>query len=173
MLKVRALRLIIIAISTLALAALAAPVFAWDYGAPVIVDASQARDRSMRDDRDAVEGFWGMYMEWQPEEGASRRVRMVIVKNDYDAYEGADYVGVVTCDRPGCTRGEIKIALKKTGDPKKFDTTLLMKGNELTSGIAALGPHNNTEREDSRLDLTSLKYMDRMLTYGLIRIMGG
>ena len=168
-----ACRLMLIIISLPFFLVFANPVSAWDYEKPVIVDASEAHDRSLRNDRDVVEGFWAIYMEWQPEEGASKSYRMAVVKNNYEVYDGSDYVGVVTCDRPGCTRGEIKLALKKTDDPIKFDATLLMGGRGISNGIAVLGPHKETGREKGVLDLSSLRYKDRQLTYGLVRIMNG
>ena len=58
---------VLIIISLLFFPAFADPGFAWDYEQPVIVNAYEAYDRSLRDGRDAVEGFWAIYMEWQPE----------------------------------------------------------------------------------------------------------
>ena len=173
MLKLRARKRILIAISLLAVLASAYPASAWDYEARVIVDSFEAHDRSLRAGRDEVEGFWGIYMDWQPEQGASKNYRMALVENNYGLYEGADYVGVVTCDKPGCTRGEIKLTLKKTDDPEKFEAALLVDGKSIVSGIAVLGPHKDTGREDSVLDLSSLRYKDRLLTYGLVRVMEG
>ena len=85
-----------------AILSLAVPALACECEEPVVVDGLEAFDRSKREGRDAVEGFWGIYMDWQPESGAARRYRMAVVKNDYGVYEGADYIGVVTCDQPGC-----------------------------------------------------------------------
>ena len=175
MLKLRAHRRILVVISLLALLLTAAvPARAWDYDEPVIVDGIAAYYRSLnKDDRDNVEGHWGMFMDWQPEEGANQRIRLAVVKNDYGVYEGADYVGVNTCDRPGCVRGEIKLALKKTDNPIRFDATFIMGGRGIASGMAVLGIDNYTGREDSALSLNSLRYQDRHLTYGMIRIMDG
>jgi hypothetical protein len=151
----------------------AAPAVACECEEPVIVDGLEAYDRSKRDGRDAVEGFWGIYMDWQPESGAARRYRMAVVKNDYGVYEGADYIGVVTCDQPGCTRGEVKLLLTRTDDPKKFDATLLVTDTDGGRGTAVLREHDSTGREDSVLDLSDLKYQDKQLTYGMVRIIGG
>ena len=166
---------VLIIISLLFFPALINPGFAWDYEQPVIVDAYEAHARSLRDGRDAVEGFWAIFMEWQPERGAAIRYRMAVVKNDYGVYGGADYVGVTTCDRPGCTLGEIKLALKKTDDPTKFEATLIMGGRGIASGTAVLGTNKDrdVERENSTLDLSSLIYEDRQLTYGMVRILNG
>ena len=98
---------------------------------------------------------------------------MAVVKNGYGVYEDSDYVGIVTCDKPGCTRGEIKLLLKKTDDPKKLEATLLVGGKGIASGIAELGPHKDTAREDSMLDMSSLRYDGKLLTYGMVRIMEG
>jgi hypothetical protein len=157
----------------MALLAFLAPLFpaiACDCEEPVIIDGLEAYDRSQREGRDAVEGLWGIYMEWQPQKGASRKTRMAIVKNDYGVYEGADYIGVVTCDQPGCTRGEVKLLLSKTDDVDKFDATLLVTDIDGGRGTAILGIDGRTGREGSSLDLSDLKYQGRMLSYGMIRI---
>jgi hypothetical protein len=140
---------------------------------PVIVDAAEAYERALREDRDPVEGFWGIYMDRQPEAGANRSYRMAVVKNDYGIYEGADYIGVVTCGKPGCVRGEVKLLLTKTDDPRKFEATLLVTEDDGGKGTAILGRHERTGREDALLDLSGLRYEDKLLSYGMVRIING
>jgi hypothetical protein len=171
--KLRALSGIFALALLAALLVPAARAAACDCEEPVIIDGLEAYDRSRREGRDPVEGFWGIYMDWQPEPGAAKRYRMAVVKNDYGVYGGADYIGVVTCDQPGCTRGEVKLLLKKTDDPQKFDATLLVTDTDGGKGIAVLKPHEDSGREDSILDMTELKYKDRLMTYGMVRIIGG
>jgi hypothetical protein len=143
---------------------------ACDCDEPVVVDGMEAYERSLRPGGDAVEGFWAAYMEWQPEAGAARRLRLAVVKNDYGVYPEADYIGVSTCDQPGCTRGEVKLLLTRTDDPQKFDAVLLVTDTEGAEGAAVLTEDTHTERRDSLLDLSGLKYKDRMMTYGLVRV---
>ena len=171
--KLRARRFFSSFAALLAVLSLALPAAACNCDEPVIVDGLEANDRSRREGRDPVEGFWGIYMDWQPEAGATKRYRMAVVKNDYGVYEGADYIGVVTCDQPGCTRGEVKLLLTKTDDPKKFDATLLVTDTDGGRGTAVLQEHDSTGRADSVLDLSDLKYEGRQLTYGMVRIING
>jgi hypothetical protein len=146
---------------------------ACDCDEPVIVDGIEAHERSLRSDRDTVEGFWAVYLDWQPEADATRRLRLAVVKNDYGVYTEADYIGVSTCDQPGCTRGEVKLLLTRTDDPKKFEAVLLVTDTDGARGIAVLTEDEYTDRQDALLDLSALKYKDRMMTYGMVRVMGG
>ncbi|MDR1650893.1 MAG: hypothetical protein LBR87_03820 [Synergistaceae bacterium] len=157
----------------LALAFLAAPAYACDCEEPVIVDWKDAYDRSLREGRDPVEGFWGIYLDWQPESGAARAFRLAVVKNDYGVYPGADYIGVATCDKPGCSRGEVKLLLTSAEDPSRFEATLLVTDTDGAKGTAILKPHEGTNRPDSELDLSGLRYKDRQMTEGMLRIKGG
>jgi len=173
-LKLLAHNRILTALSLLVLLLPVAPAYACSgCDEPVIVDATEAYDRSIRDERDDVEGLWGIYIDWQPVQDAGKRYRMAVVKNNYGVYEGTDYLGVVTCDQPGCNRGEVKLLLQKTDDEKKFYATLLVTDFEGGYGIAVLGPHERTGREDSMLDLSALRYKGAQLTYGMVRVMGG
>jgi hypothetical protein len=146
---------------------------ACDCEEPVIVDGLEAHERSLRPDRDAVEGFWAAYLEWQPEAGAARRLRLAVVKNDYGVYPGADYIGVSTCDQPGCTRGEVKLLLTRTDDPQKFEAVLLVTDTDGAKGTAVLTSDEDTGRQNALLDLSDLKYKDTMMTNGMVRIIGG
>jgi hypothetical protein len=146
---------------------------ACDCDEPVVVDGLEAYTRSLRDGRDAVEGFWGIYLEWQPEKGAARSFRLAIVKNDYDVYPGADYIGVATCDKPGCVRGEVKLLLTATDAPDRFEATLLVTDTDGAKGTAYLKLHEETGRENSLLDLSDLKYQDKEMSKGMLRIING
>jgi hypothetical protein len=156
-----------------ALCVFAPAVLACECEEPVVIDGDEAYNRSRREGRDAVEGFWGIYLEWQPEKGATRTYRMAIVKNDYEVYPEADYIGVVTCDKPGCSRGEVKLLLSVTDDPQVFDAVLLVSDADGGRGPAVLGPHKDTNRENSALDMSGVNYLEKMMTYGMIRIING
>jgi hypothetical protein len=140
---------------------------------PVVIDGLEAYERSRREGRDPVEGLWGIYIDWQPEAGAARSYRMAIVKNDYGVYPEADYVGVVTCDKPGCVRGEVKLLLTRTDTPSRFDAVLLVTDTDGAKGAAVLGTDKYTDRENSMLDMGSMLYKNRMMTMGMIRIKNG
>jgi hypothetical protein len=147
--------------------------FACECDEPVVIDGDEAYARSFREGRDPVEGFWGIYLNWQPEKDAARSYRMAIVKNDYGVYPEADYIGVATCGKPGCNKGEVKLLLKKTGDPREFEATLLVSDTDGGKGVAVLGRHGSTGRDDSALDLSALKYNGRRMSRGMVRIIGG
>jgi hypothetical protein len=146
---------------------------ACDCEEPVIVDGVEAHERSLRSGRDTVEGFWAVYLDWQPEAGAARRLRLAVVKNDYGVYPGADYIGVSTCDQPGCTRGEVKLLLTRTDDPKKFEAVLLVTDVDGAKGTAVLTEDKHTNRQDALLDLSALRYKDKRMTYGMVRVTDG
>jgi hypothetical protein len=148
-------------------------VLACDCEEPVIIDGLEAYDRSLREDRDGVEGFWGIYLDWQPEKGASRAYRMAIVKNGYDVYPEADYLGVVTCDQPGCVRGEVKLLLSVTGEPDEFDATLLVTDSDGAKGRAILTDDAENGREKSVLDMREVKYRGHVMAEWMIRIKNG
>jgi hypothetical protein len=162
------------AAALLLIAALTSAAAACDCEEPVIVDGLEAYERSLREGRDDVEGFWGIYLDWQPEAGAVRRYRMSIVKNTYEGvYPEADYLGVATCDQPGCTRGEIKLLLTKTGEPGVFDGTLLVSDVDGAKGKAFLTDDEENGRENSALDLRDMKYRGQVMAEWMIRIKGG
>jgi hypothetical protein len=146
---------------------------ACDCEEPVIVDGLEAHERSLREGRDDVEGFWGIYLDWQPEIGASRRYRMAIVRNTYGVYPEADYLGVATCDQPGCRRGEVKLLLTKTGEPGEFDGTLLVTDVDGAKGRAILTDDAENGRENSVLDLRDMKYRGHVMAKWMLRIKGG
>ncbi|MDR1516193.1 MAG: hypothetical protein LBS45_10915 [Synergistaceae bacterium] len=144
-----------------------------DCDEPGTVDADDAYSRSLRAGRDPVEGFWGIYMDWNPDPESARSFRMAIVTNTYDIYPEADYVGVATCSLPGCDRGEIKLLLKKTGRKNEFEGTLLtQKGGAKGQGKALLVDADDG-RPLSALDLRDLKYEDRVMAKWMLRIIGG
>jgi hypothetical protein len=157
----------------LLIAAFAAPAIACDCEEPVVVDGLEAYENSLREGRDDVEGFWGIYLDWQPENGASRSYRMAIVKNTYGVYPGSDYIGVATCDLPGCTRGEVKLLLSSTGKPGEFEGMLLVTDKEGAKGKAVLTDDTENGRELSVLDLRDMKYRGHVMAEWMVRIKNG
>ncbi|MDR1915124.1 MAG: hypothetical protein LBQ58_00930 [Synergistaceae bacterium] len=140
---------------------------------PVIIDGLEAYDRSLRKGRDDVEGFWGIYLDWQPEKGANRSYRMAIVKNTYDVYPEADYIGVVTCNIPGCTRGEVKLLLTRTDKRNEFESTLLVSDVDGAKGIAILTDDAENGRKNSVLDMRDMKYRGHVMAEWMVRIKNG
>jgi hypothetical protein len=142
-----------------------------DCEVPGMVDGDEAYARSRREGRDAVEGFWGIYVEWHPDRGAARSYRMAIVRNTYDIYPEADYVGVSTCSLPGCNKGQVKLLLKKTERENEFEAALLTE-NGGGKGRAVL-----MDADDGRplaaLDLREVKYEDHTMAPWMLRIIGG
>jgi hypothetical protein len=140
---------------------------------PTVIDGLEAYERSQREGRDAVEGFWGMYLDWNPQPGTNRSYRLAIVKNTYGAFPDADYLGVSTCDSPGCKRGEVKLLLKATDAPDRFDATLLVSGGDGGRGPALLMRADGSDRENSAIDLSQVKYQGKTMAKWMLRIKGG
>ena len=142
-----------------------------DCDKPGMVDADDAYAWSLRDGRDAVEGFWGIYVDWNPDTSESQSYRMAIVKNRYGVYPEADYIGVATCDSGGCEKGEVKLLLSSTKKKNEFKATLLTK-NGGAKGTAILADADDG-RKDCALDMRNVKYSGNMMAGWMIRIIGG
>jgi hypothetical protein len=151
---------------------LASSAIACDCEDPVVVDGLEAYDRSLMEGRDDVEGFWGIYLDSPPTPGIARSYRMAVVKNSYDVFPEADYLGVATCDSPGCVRGEVKLLLTRTEREGEFDAVLLVTENDGARGPAFLVDADDG-REQSALDLREVKYMGNLIAMWMVRIIGG
>jgi hypothetical protein len=147
-------------------------VLACDCEEPVIVNAMEAYEQSRREGRDDVEGFWGIYLDWIPQSDISRRYRMAIVRNSFDVYPDADYIGVATCDSPGCVRGEVKLLLTRTDVAGEFEATLLVTDVDGAKGRAFL-IDDDEGRERSALDLRGVTYEGNVMAKWMLRIRGG
>ncbi|MDR1943680.1 MAG: hypothetical protein LBQ19_02560 [Synergistaceae bacterium] len=138
---------------------------------PGMVDGDDAYERSLREGRDPVEGFWGIYLDWHPDGETGGSYRMAIVKNTYGVYPEADYLGVATCNLQGCRKGEVKLLLSKTKKENEFDAALI------TQKGAAKGPAFLVVADDGRemgaLDLREVKYEGRVMAKWMLRIIGG
>lgn len=142
-----------------------------DCDEPGLLDGDDAYRSSLREGRDSVEGFWGIYVDWHPDLGAAKSYRMAIVKNVFGVYPEADYLGVSTCDRPGCKKGEVKLLLSRTSVENEFQAILLTeKGGG--KGKAVLVDADDG-REKSALDLRDVKYDGRVMAPWMLRIKGG
>ena len=136
------------------------------------VDDTEAYALSMREGRDPVEGLWLVYLDWMPADGLSRKYRIAIVRNDFGVYPEASYLGVATCDSPGCRRGEVKLTLTGKGDGK-FGAALKVTEGITAFGDAFLVADDERGRKNSLLDMNAVKYKGRPPTVAIIRIIGG
>ena len=137
---------------------------------PVVVDMDDALRRSQRKGRDPIEGFWGVRLDWHPEADSARSYRVAIVRNTYDVYEDADYLGVSTCFSPGCVKGEVKMFLYRTNRPNEFDAVMVTSVG-YGKGRATLGP-DGEGRGNASLDMRAVLFGDRRMTQRLVRIRG-
>jgi hypothetical protein len=163
----------IIVAAFLFLAVLAPPGFSCDDCEPTVVDGQQAYEHSLRAGRDEVEGFWGIYYDWQPEGFGTKRHGMAIVKNDYEIYPEADYLGVVTCDSPGCRKGEVKLILEKTDEHGVFRASLIVTEDVTASGLARLTKDDEDGRENAALDMREVKYNGIAPAKWIVRMLEG
>jgi hypothetical protein len=138
---------------------------------PGTVDGDDAYERSRREGRDPVEGFWGIYLDWHPDKGAGKSYRMAVVKNTYDVYPEADYIGVATCDLQGCRKGEVKLLLSRTDKENEFDAVLITE-NGGGKGVALLVDADDG-RKLSAIDLREVKYEGQVMAKWMLRIIGG
>ena len=136
--------------------------------APVIVDADRARELSQRKGRDAIEGLWGVYHEWYPSETAWT-YRVAVVKNTFGVFPKAKYIGVVTCERDGCIRGEVRMLFTPVPKSKnEYLATFVTASGDVT-GSAHLGKDDDG-RQNSAIDMRSVKMEGRVLTNWILRI---
>lgn len=141
------------------------------FAAPVIVDPDRAKERSLRVGRDPIEGYWGVYHNWYPVSGASRSYRVAIVRNDFGVFPKARYLGVVMCEKPGCTRGEVRFLFTPSpGGEGRYDT-VFRTGSGDVRGYARLAA-KQTGEPDSVIDMRALKMKGHSLTNYIVRIEG-
>jgi hypothetical protein len=136
-----------------------------------VIDGDAAYAHSLREGRDTVEGFWGIYVDWHPDEDTSMSYRLAIVENIYDVYPEADYLGVATCDLQGCVKGEVKLLLAKTEKENEFRATLITKsgGGEGTAFLVDA----DDGRKSSAIDMRGVKYNGHTMAKWVLRIKGG
>ena len=161
-----------IALAALALLASVPPAAACGDCDDPLIDAEEAHAASMRECRDPVEGFWLVYLDWTPG-GIARSYRIAIVKNTYGIYPEADYLGVATCDSPGCRKGEVKLTLKSAFKSGGYEAEFFVTDGITASGTAILTEDKERGRENCVLDTRGVKYKDKIPTVEIIRIIGG
>ena len=136
----------------------------------VVVDATDAYERSQREERDPIEGFWATHIIWHPEPDAARSYRLAIVKNIYDVYPEAEYIGVATCEQSGCIKGEVKLLLHSTHRKNEYETVMLTnKGLGRGKAILTRDPEDN--RPNSVIDMRNVKFNEHVMTKWLVRVM--
>lgn len=151
-------------------------VFAGETAVPVVVDAADAVARSQREGRDPVEGRWAIYIDRAPvalAPGASRSFRLAVARNTYGVYAEWEYVGVATCNRPGCARGEVKLLLSRTARPGVYRAVLLAAPGAAAEGEALLVVDEERNRPDSVLDMRAVLYEGQVVAKWMVRVMGG
>ncbi len=136
--------------------------------APVVVDAEKAKITASRPDRDAVEGLWSVYQNWDPMPKQAQRYRIAIVRNNHGIFKEAKYLGVVLCDKEGCTKGEVKLLLTPTGKKNEFQATW-RTGKGTAKGLGRLEA-DEAKTPDSVIDLRALKIQGHILVKWLVRI---
>ena len=142
-------------------------------GEPITVDANDAFRRAQRKGRDPIEGFWDVQLDWHPEKDSARSYRVAIVRNAYDVFQDADYLGVADCKGKrgkGCVRGEVKMFLYRTNRPNEFDT-IMVTNVGYGKGRATLGP-DDEGRENAALDMRQVVFHVRPMTEKLVRVKG-
>ncbi|MDR1137831.1 MAG: hypothetical protein LBK91_05870 [Synergistaceae bacterium] len=157
--------------ATLILLSIPLYAYACDDCEPSFVDAYEAYDVSQREDRDPVEGFWEARLTSRPSEDYAQNITLAIVKNTYGVYPDAGYIGVSTCDKPGCRKGEVKLLLKETDAPDVFAATFPLSDRETAAGIARLTRDEPRDRQNSILDMREVKYRGEYVTRWFIRHM--
>lgn len=135
-----------------------------------VIDADAAYERSQRAGRDDVEGFWSVRLLIEPDRDAARSFRVAIVKNDGEHYGDWDYVGAVTCSKPGCRRGEIRLLLRRRASDT-FDARILY-ADRYAEGTARLGVDPSDGRPNSGLDMSGVLYDGRLAAEWFLRIVG-
>ena len=134
----------------------------------VVVDAEKAKITASRPDRDAVEGLWSVYQNWDPMPKQAQRYRIAIVRNNHGIFKEAKYLGVVLCDKEGCTKGEVKLLLTPTGKKNEFQATW-RTGKGDAKGIVRLEADEKGV-SDAVIDLNALKIQGHIIVKWLVRI---
>ena len=87
-----------------------------------VLNVEDVKAQSRRPGRAAIEGVWGISQSWDPSLNQANTYLMGIVKNTF-GIKGAQYIGVVLCDKEGCVKGQVRMKLNPT--KKKGEYTAL------------------------------------------------
>lgn len=135
---------------------------------PVILDAEKAKIFAGRSDREAVEGLWSVYQNWDPMPDQAQRYRLAIVKNNQEVFKEAKYLGIVICKIKGVVAGEVKLLLTPTGKKNEY-RAVWRTGKGDAEGLARLEA-DEAGTPDAALDLRELKIKGHILVKWLARI---
>ncbi|MDL2264073.1 hypothetical protein LJC31_05415 [Synergistaceae bacterium OttesenSCG-928-I11] len=97
---------------------------------------------------------------------------MAIVKNTYGVFEDAEYIGVATCEQTGCTKGEVKLLLRRTAKQNEFEASMVTNAG-FGKGIAVLVADPDDGRADSAIDMRDVKYDGHTMAKWIVRVIDG
>lgn len=136
--------------------------------APVILDSNKAKVEALRQGKDTIEGVWAVSQSWDPMPEQSRRYRIAIVQNKYGVFKEAKYLGIVLCNKKGCTPGDVKLLLTPSGKKNEFRATWRTGKGEVTGASRLEADEMGTA--DAALDLRNLKMEGHVINTWLVRI---
>lgn len=136
--------------------------------ASAVLDAAKAKETALRADRDPVEGVWAVPQKWDPDPEQALAYRLAVVRNDYDVYKDAKYLGIVLCVKKGLTQGEVKLLLAPTGTEGEFDATWLTNAGEVKGRVALVT--NDLGEKYAAIDTSALTIDGRILVKALVRV---
>lgn len=136
---------------------------------PSVVDPDEARQRAVREDRDPLEGYWGVYHEWYPIPDAARAYNIVIVKNVYGVFKEAKYLGVLYCKRNGCIPGEVRYLFSPLKRKGEFNVTVMTAAGTV-SGKALLKKGVVDGKKTDYFDMSSLKMNGNVLVRAMVKL---
>ena len=87
-----------------------------------VLNVEDVKAQSRRPGRAPIEGIWEINQSWDPSADQAKSYWMGIVKNTF-AIKGAQYIGVVMCDKKGTVMGQVRMKLNPT--KKKGEYTAL------------------------------------------------
>ena len=87
-----------------------------------VLNVDDVTAQSRRPGRTAIEGIWEINQSWDPSPNQAKSYWMGIVKNSF-GIKGAQFIGVVMCDKEGTVMGQVRMKLNPT--KKKGEYTAL------------------------------------------------
>ena len=81
--------------------------------AAAVVDIDDVTAQSRRPGRTPIEGIWEINQSWDPSADQAKNYWMGIVKNTF-GIKGAQFIGVVMCDKKGTVMGQVRMKLNPT-----------------------------------------------------------
>ncbi len=129
-----------------------------------VLNVEDVKAQSRRPGRAAIEGVWGISQSWDPSLNQANTYLMGIVKNTF-GIKGAQYIGVVLCDKEGCVKGQVRMKLNPTKKKGEY-TALFSTSKGDAKGI--LVQINDKELDMSRVVLK--QYPNDPLIKGINRV---